>query len=399
MVDRILFCVDNSAAGAPCARWCRELARVFSWQVVAAHVYAARLHDQRFAELEPTLPGDHQDPKRLEASRRTHDSLIEKGLKLISDSYLDAIRSQLDGTPLEVRALEGKHWVELVKEAANGYGLCVIGARGLGLDSVPDGPPAGLLGSVCERFLRAVREDVLVVREGSFQGPLMACVDGSPESYSALRKALKLADRLGRTLEVVAAFDPHFHPAAFKQIAQVLSEKDSKMFRFKEQEKLHDEIIDRGLESLYQGYLENARFLATGREVALATTLLHGKPAIQIARRAGEIGASVVVVGRHGLHRTESGDMGSTAEAVVRLSPSSVLVCHDAAAPAELDWTEEATARLAHLPAFIQPMVKKAVESHARARGIRQITPAVVSAAKQEHGVPLPGHGKPPSHE
>ena len=40
----------------------------------------------------------------------------------------------------------------------------------------------------------------------------------------------------------------------------------------------------------------------------------------------------------------------------------------------------------------MRPMVRKAIESHARARGLTEITAEVVTAAKTGHGVPMPGH-------
>jgi len=39
----------------------------------------------------------------------------------------------------------------------------------------------------------------------------------------------------------------------------VLTEKASKVFRFNEQEQLHEEIIDTGLAKIYQSHLEIGR--------------------------------------------------------------------------------------------------------------------------------------------
>ncbi|NIQ25018.1 MAG: universal stress protein, partial [Gammaproteobacteria bacterium] len=53
-----------------------------------------------------------------------HDKLIEKGLQLISDSFLDAVerRCQLAGVPLRRQLLEGMNYEELIKEANGGQG-------------------------------------------------------------------------------------------------------------------------------------------------------------------------------------------------------------------------------------------------------------------------------------
>lgn len=392
---KILLCTDNSAHSDDATSQTGILARAFGSTVVVAHVYAARLHDRRFADLEPGLPKEYQDPKRLEASRRTHDSLIGKGLHMISDSYLEAARAKLDGISVESKSIEGKNYVELARESTNGYDLAVIGARGLGLASLDGHCPAGTLGSVCERFLRRTRTDVLIVKDSRpIAGTILVGVDGSPESYAALRRALKFAKAVGARVEAVSCFDPHFHPVAFQSIAGVLSEKDARVFRFKEQEDLHDRIINQGLENLYGSYLENARFLARGRGQEIETRLLTGKPAYELARLANEIEPTLTLVGRFGLHRTDDLDIGSTAEAVVRLAPGNVLVVNERPDDQPLSWTKEAEERLEKVPEFMRPMVKKAIESHARSRGLPQVTAEVVTSAKTSHGVPLPGHDK-----
>ncbi len=390
---KILLCVDNSSHSDIAVDQAAVVARAFGSQVAAVHVYAARLHDRRFMDLEPGLPQEYQDPKRLEASRRTHDSLIGRGLRMISDSYIKAVRDRLDGLAVDGRSIEGKNYVELARESANGYDLAVIGARGLGLASLDRECPAEALGSVCERFCRRCRTDVLVVKNArQLGGHILACVDGSPESYAALRKALKLAGAVGGHVEAVTCFDPDYHPVAFEAIAKVLSEKDAKVFRFKEQEKLHDHIINKGLENLYRGYLENAVIVAKGRGQTVKTRLLTGKPAYAIASLVRKTEPALVVVGRFGLHHTDDLDIGSTAETLGRLAPANVLVVNEEPDKADLTWTAEARARLEKVPEFMRPMVAKAIESHARARGLEEVTAEVVTEAKTGHGVPMPGH-------
>ena len=392
---KILLCVDNSKCSDYAVENAAAIGRLNGTSIVSAHVYAARLHDRRFVDLEPGLPKEFQNRKRMERSRKTHDSLIGKGLELISDSYLVAIRERLEGVSLEEKSIEGKNYVELVRESKSGYDLAIIGAQGLGLEALNGAGSPHALGSVCERFLRGARTDVFVVKnERSLGGKLLVGVDGSPESYSALRKALKLAKEVGAKVEVVACYDPDYHPVAFKSIAGVLSEADSKVFRFKSQEKLHDNIINKGLETLYQGYLENANVIAKGRGTEIDSRVLEGKPAYEIARRAEEIDATLVVVSRLGLHHTDCLDIGNTAENVVRISPCNVLVVHEKIEKIDIKWTADAEERIKDIPDFIRPMVRKAIENHARARGISEITSQIVTDAKVGHGVPLPGHGK-----
>ncbi len=392
---KILLCVDNSPYSNHAARQTGLIARALGSTVVAVHVYAARLHERRFTDLEPGLPKEYQDPKRLDASRRTHDSLIGKGLHMISNSYLEAARAELDEVTVESKSLEGKNYLELTREAEKDYDLAVIGAQGLGLGSMDGERPAQVLGSVCERFLRRAGTDVLIVKDSDPVGrTILVGVDGSPESYAALRRALKLAMAVGADVEAVTCFDPNFHPAAFESIAQVLSQREAKMFRFKEQEELHDRVINQGLENLYQGYLENARLVAQGRGQQIRTCLLRGKPPYELVRRAHQIGATLLVVSRFGLHRMDDLDIGSTAETAARLAATNVLVVNETPDERPLPWTEEAKERLARVPAFMRPMVSKAIESYARSRGLREVTAEIVSMAKTSHGVAFPGHGK-----
>jgi len=389
----ILLCVDNSPHAGHAADQAAVVARAFNSRVVAAHVYAARLHGRRFEDLEPGLPQKYQDPARLESSRRLHGPLIGKGLQIISDSYLAAIRAKLAGLSVEEKSLEGKNYVELVRESTDGYDLAVLGVRGLGLASTNGHGPAEALGSVCERFLRRARTDVLVAKDSRPVGPsILVGIDGSPEAYAALRKALQLAEAAGGRVTAVSCFDSEFHSVAFRSIAGVLSQKDASLFRFKEQERLHNEVINEGLANLYRGYLENAQIVARGRGQEIETRLLTGKPAYAIAALLRQHSPTLLVVARFGLHRTDDLDIGSTAETLVRLAPGNVLVVNETAGGQPLVWTEEAEERLQRVPEFMRPMVRKAVESHTRARGLTEITADVVTSAKTTHGVRVPGH-------
>ena len=391
---KILLCVDNSTASNHAVALSAILGRVFGSEVVAAHVYAARLHDRRFTDLEPGLPARYQEPGKLESSRRVHADLIGRGLEMISESYLEAARSRLARLPVRVKSIEGTNYVELARESADGYDLIVIGARGLGLASMDREAPPGMLGSVCERVLRRTGSDVLVVRDDRPpEGTILVALDGSPEAYAALRKAINLAKPGRAKIEAVTCFDPDYHPVAFKAVSDVLSEAQGKEFKFHQQQKLHSEIIDGGLENLYRGYLDNAMALAEGKGFVIETRVLSGKPAYEVARRAGRIGASLVVTGRFGRHRTPGLDIGGTAEAIVRLAPANVLVVNETPDEDPLPWTAEAEDRLQRVPQFMRPMVRKAIELHARARGLPEVTADTVTDAKTGHGVPMPGHG------
>ena len=97
MYKSIYVPVDNSDYSNRAVACALALGKAFSAKLVGCHVYAAKLHDYRFRQMEYTLPEEYIDEVELERQRKIHDSLITMGLKLISDSYLDGM-SRLCGS-------------------------------------------------------------------------------------------------------------------------------------------------------------------------------------------------------------------------------------------------------------------------------------------------------------
>ena len=60
---------------------------------------------------------------------------------------------------------------------------------------------------------------------------------------------------------------------------------------------------------------------------------------------------------------------------------------HAAVTPAGITWTPEAAARIEHIPSFIRPMAKKAVERLAESKGYATITEAVMDEARGAFGM------------
>ena len=91
MYKSIYVPVDNSDHSNRAVSCAIGLGKAYSAKLVGCHVYAAKLHDYRFRQMEYTLPEEYIDEVELERQRKIHDSLITMGLKLISDSYLDGM--------------------------------------------------------------------------------------------------------------------------------------------------------------------------------------------------------------------------------------------------------------------------------------------------------------------
>src|SRR5918995_4080803 len=210
-------------------------------------------------------------------------------------------------------------------------------------------------------------------------------VDGSAKSLGGLKRAIELAREFGGTVEAISVFDPYFHYAMFHSIAGVLSTKAQKVFRFKEQEKLHEEIIDSGLAKIYTAHLEIARKIAEDEGVDLKTTLLAGKPFEQTLKYVNEVNPTMVVMGRIGYHSDDEMDIGGNTENMMRYLPSNVLITnYEYQAPdlytaeEHMTWTKEALERLDRIPGFVVGMATGAIIRYAIEKGYTVITTGVI---------------------
>jgi nucleotide-binding universal stress UspA family protein len=383
--------LDNSDHSNACVDIAVRLAEAFGASCTGSHVYAARMHDYRFKQMEYTLPEEYQDEAELLRQRRIHDSLITTGLQLISDSYTDVMRYRCleRGIPFTAKAMDGKNWEELVRDISESdYDLVVMGALGMG--AVKE----SRLGSVADRVVRRVRTDTLLVRrtgDVAMSGDILVAVDGSPQCFGGLRTALALGKALDRKVQAVAVYDPYLHYAVFNSIVDVLSEKASKVFRFKEQEALHEEIIDTGLAKIYESHLKVAQALAASEGVDLPITLLDGKAFEQVARFVREVQPWLLVCGRIGVHSEEGMDIGSNTDQLVRLVDCDVLLSSrtclppiDVRADASVVWTPEAESRIERVPVAARGIARTAVLRWCTERGHSVVSSGDVEASLDE---------------
>ena len=190
-------------------------------------------------------------------------------------------------------------------------------------------------------------------------------------------------------MQAVAVYDPYLHYAMFNGIVGVLNEKASKIFRFKEQEQLHEEIIDTGLAKIYQSHLEIARKLAADDGVDLSITLLDGKCFEKILTFARKEQPWLLILGRVGVHSDENEvDLGSNTENLLRLAPCNVLLTGgkfypplDVKAEEIISWTEEAEARMERVPPQVKGVARTALLRYAIEQGHTVITNKVIDEA------------------
>ncbi|MDV2503175.1 MAG: universal stress protein, partial [bacterium] len=290
------------------------------------------------------------------------------------------------GVPVEAKTFDGRNFERLAADInESDYDLVVMGSLGMG--AVRE----SALGSVIERVVRRTQTDIWVIKrpEGDGAqgrpGPILIGIDGSPQAFGGLQAALELSKRFGHKIEAVGTFDPYLHYHVFHSIKDVLSEEAAEVFRFQEQEQLHEQIIDTGLARIYQSHLDIARKMAADQEVDLKTTLLDGKAFEKILHYVRKTNPSLLVLGRIGIHSDDAMDIGATTENLLRQAPCDVLVVSRKVFPSlemkadeAINWTDEAEARLGNIPPVVRGVAKMAVLRHAIERGHTVITSSLI---------------------
>jgi nucleotide-binding universal stress UspA family protein len=387
---RILVALDASSHADRALSEAIKLSQSTGGAITGIHTYAAQLHDRRFRQMEGGLPDRYREDVAIERQRRVHDDLITRGLGIISDSYHQTAARACADAGLAYRSLspEGKNYRRIVEAAESGeFDLLALGALGLGAG------PGSVVGTVCERVVRRSPVDVLVVRDPERaigDGPIVVGLDGSPRSFGALCTALAIGRRLGAEVHAVAAYDPYYHYAAFTKIAGMLSDEASKVFRFKEQEKLHEELIDDGLAKIYQGHLDIARTVAVEQGVGLLCALLDGKAYRAILGYIERVNASLLVIGKTGIHADPDLDIGGNAENLLRMARCHVWLSRRAYTPAvdlvakeTVAWTKEAEAKMERVPETARKMVRMTILRFAQQCGRTLITAALINEATE----------------
>ncbi|MEK6759962.1 MAG: universal stress protein [Deltaproteobacteria bacterium] len=386
MLKKILICLDNSAQSNSGADLGLAIARFEGAAATGCHVYAANLHNDRFRQMEAGLPPQYQDTSRLKDQREVHDTLISKGLRIISDSYNDVFLTSARTLGVEADAIsrEGKNFEELIKEAASGgYDLLVIGSSGLGKTRDSE------TGSVCARVARMAPCDTLISRvDTDRSGSIIVAIDGSTRSFGGLLTAIELSKAFGGQIEAISAYDTDYHRHAFRSLGGVLSDEAGRLFRFSEQERLHEEVIDKGLGRIYQDHLDTASMIAKQNSVTIKTTLLEGKPSDVVIRHVEEARPFLFVLGKTGAHESPSLDIGSLTERSLQRTSCNLLISsrrydgeaeRAASGTATGDapvWEKDATSILDSIPLFARGVVRLMVEDAARKDGVNTISPA-----------------------
>ncbi|HII06714.1 MAG TPA: universal stress protein [Methanotrichaceae archaeon] len=404
MYKTIAVAVDNSACSKYAESIALQIALTGKIPVTGIHAYTGKFHQARFNALERLLPEKYLTEEVLSHQRDIHSVLIGRGLELISLEYMkrlgDACRTVK--IPFTEKIVDGKNADVVISESEDG-GLSVVGAEGLGRVEGISG-----LGSTTRRTLRHGTSDLLIAKKEGQIESILAGVDGSAEAFMMVGTASDLARSLGATLTLAACFDPGLHRTVFGSLSATLSKETENVFKFSEQEQLHNEIIDRSLADLYSRHLEHATDIAREHGVEAKTRLMQGKPFHILCTLAEELESDLIVVGHSGMHRSRYSDIGSNTERAVELAKTNVLIVRNRKAntlatdkgqnasspvlanstsitdqPALL-WSDDAKKRLDNIPGFARKMTIMAIERHAKEHKISTITPEVMNATRKK---------------
>jgi nucleotide-binding universal stress UspA family protein len=292
MYNSIHVPLDNSDHSNAAMKLGVAMGEAFDARLVGSHVYAAKLHDVRFKQMEFTLPDEYKEETELEKQRKIHDALIARGLHLISDSYLDQMGtlSEEKGLNFERKHFDGRNFEALVGDIReDDYDLLILGALGQG--AVRDSQ----VGSVCERILRRTEVDTLVVRNtevDAFDSPgnIAVALDGSAQSYGALKGAIALAAKTGKAIDIVTV--------------------------------LGDDATEN---ELIRQHLEAAAKLVEKGGLNVTTQTLEGDTVAALRDYTAEAKPWVLALGRVGIDGG-SEDIGSTTDNLLRVADANLLV-------------------------------------------------------------------------
>ena len=378
---RIMVALDQSDYANQAVNEAIRLTKPVDGTIIGIHAYAAKMHDRRFKQMEGGLPERYRYETEMEHQRDVHEDLIGKGLGIISDSYHDNAQYRCDKAQVEFERLspEGKNYSCIIKAASKGdCDVLALGSRGLGAVA------GSTIGSVCERVVRRSPIDVLVVKDKHLKigdGPIVVGIDGSDQSFGVLKTAMVIARQTGAVVHALAAYDPYYHYVAFNKIADVLSDEAGKVFRFKEQEQLHEELIDDGIAKIYLSHLAVAKKVAKEEGVEVVTELVAGKPFQAIRKYVEEVGASLLMVGKIGVHADAGLDIGGNTENLLRIAPCHLWIGQathfpsiDVIAEETIMWSDEADEKMSRAPSFVQNMARTAIVRKAHEEGHTFIT-------------------------
>jgi nucleotide-binding universal stress UspA family protein len=221
-------------------------------------------------------------------------------------------------------------------------------------------------------------------------------------------KAVAIGQTMKKPVHLIAVYDPDFHTRVFGVMARSLSPERQSQVNLTSQVKLHDDLINSGLEKLYADFLRQAQQCTSTNGAVIKTHLATGKPYRTLAAHAEACAADPIVVNRHGAHRQSGSRLGSNAEGLLRTTSANVLLvggvegtpddsklesveAQTAPYAIPLAWDSDAESRLHRVPPFVRSLAKRAVENAVRELGRHRVSASDFDIVA--HKFEMGGHG------
>ena len=155
----ILVGIDGSDESFSAMQKAVELAKAFGSGIEAVSVYDPFFHSAVFKSIAVSLPEKARESFDLSAQERTHDEVIDEGLRRLYSNVLERVTSLADGSGAKVyrEVLAGRVWAEIQSFASKRkISLIVLGRWGLHRE------PESLIGSNALRLARSSPVNVLI---------------------------------------------------------------------------------------------------------------------------------------------------------------------------------------------------------------------------------------------
>jgi len=189
-------------------------------------------------------------------------------------------------------------------------------------------------------------------------GPVLVCLDGSPDSNAAAALALELARFEGRRVIAAHVYDARIHESRFRQMEPGLPQQYQAKEGLKELRNSHGTLMSDGFKALSRGYMEEFLTMAREAKVDVETVVEEGRNYVGLLRIFQRTKPGLTALGAAGLGDTGDGMLGSTAARLLRSLNCDLLIGRASSPPCGpvltgIDGSEHALAALDNARVYV----------------------------------------------
>ena len=157
-------------------------------------------------------------------------------------------------------------------------------------------------------------------------GPVLVCLDGSPDSDAAAALALEYACNSGNPVVAAHVYDARIHESRFRQMEPGLPQKYQAEEGLEELRDSHGTLMSDGFQALSRGYMESFLVMAREAGVEVQAVVEEGRNYVGLLGIAERLKPGMTAFGAAGLGDLGDGNLGSTAARLLRNLTCDVLV-------------------------------------------------------------------------